>query len=81
MTSPPSTAQRLRFVEQRGGQHVRIVLEPLGHVVGDVVERVRPRRPAHAGLAVAGQVGADGLAVTLQMVGDRRDRPVLLSQR
>jgi hypothetical protein len=60
---------------------VRIVRQPLADVVGDVVERIRPGRRPDPGPALAVDVGADGLAVSVQMAGDRRDRPALLLQR
>jgi hypothetical protein len=36
---------------------------------------------ADAGLTFAVQVGTDGLAVSVQMPGGRRDRPALLAER
>lgn len=44
------------------------------------LEQIIPAPLADAGLA-AGQIGADGLTVTAQMAGDRRDRPPLPVQR
>ena len=48
-----------------------LVRQPLADVVGHGVERVQPRRGADAGLPLAVDVGADGLAVSVQMAGDR----------
>jgi hypothetical protein len=60
---------------------VRIIGEPLADVVGHDIERVVLPAAANARLALAVEVGTDGLTVSIQMPGDRRDRPALLAER
>jgi hypothetical protein len=77
----PVVAQRGNLVEQGAAPQMRIFAKSLGAVDGEPVERVRLTAGPLTGDALAGQVGADGLAVFPQVPGDRRDRPTLLVKR
>ena len=67
----PVEPQPLRLVEQRGRPHMRVVTQPLRQVGRERVERVLTAARALPGDPAAGQVGADGLAVTIKVPGDR----------
>lgn len=60
----PRIAQCGRLVEQRRGPHMWVIDEALAHVLGHGIERVRPGRRPDSRLALAVDVGADGLAVS-----------------
>ncbi len=77
----PVEPQPPGLVEQRGRPHVRVVPQPLAQVGGERPERVLTAARALPGDPAAGQVGAHGLAVTIKVPGDRRDRPALPAER
>lgn len=68
-------AQLEQLVIQRAGPHVRVLGQPRGAVHRERFERIRGAAGTDTRLAVAGQMGADGLTVPAQMAGDRGDRP------
>jgi hypothetical protein len=73
-------AQRQHLVEQRRRPQMRIINEPGRQIPDERGQRVRaaagppPRHP------LPGQVGTNGLRVSAQVTGDRRDRPPPLPQ-
>jgi hypothetical protein len=73
--------QWLQLIEQRDRPQMRVLFQPGGHIVNERGERVRLRRSPFTGGAITSQIIADGLSVTTQMPGDRRDRPALAGQR
>ena len=74
----PVVAERDDFVEQRQRPQMRVLDEAFPAVVDEHVEPIDTGRSADVGDTIAGQIGADRLAVAAEMTGDRRDRPALL---
>ena len=54
---------------------MRVIGEPGGQVPRERGQRIGRRSSPDAGPALPPQMSADGLAVTFQVPGDRRDRP------
>jgi hypothetical protein len=77
----PRVAQLAHLVEQGRSPQMRVALQPQPAVVGERLEAVRLVAHPHSRGALPAQIGPDRLAVTPQMLGDRRDRPALPAQR
>jgi hypothetical protein len=60
---------------------VRILTKPFADIVDERLERVVVGGLPDAGDSLVVEVGADGLAVPVQVSGDRGDRPALPAQR
>jgi hypothetical protein len=71
----PVEAERDDLVEQRQRPQMRVLDEAFAAVVDEHVERIDTAGATDISDSVAGQIGADRLAVAAEMTGDRRDRP------
>jgi len=76
----PGITQIAQLVEQCAGPQMRVIGQPLRAVRRERLERARDRAGPDPYLAVAREIGTDGLAVSSQVPGDRRDRPTLATQ-
>jgi hypothetical protein len=74
-----AVAEPAHLVVQGAGPDVRVVGEPSGQVVGERRQRVS-HRAAPPGLALAIDIRADRLGITVKMAGDGRNRPSPLAQ-
>ena len=68
------------LVVERRGPQVRVVGKARRDVGAVVGKSIRPRRATNTRSSFAGQIGADRLAVTVEMAGDGRDGPSPLEQ-
>ena len=71
----PVVAERDDLVEQRRRPQMTVIGEPGPQIGLEPVQRIRRRRRPPPGLAFAVEVGADRLAVAVEVTGDGRDRP------